>query len=233
MVGLAGGIAYVPLLYFVFKVEMSYAIFISMFVMMFTYFTSMLGFISKQNVDYKQGFIGIAFNIPAIILGTFISQHLSNIILKFFAGFIISILGFSILLKNLNYTTKSKFPTVKTNKSKIEMIFFIMMNLFSGFLTGMIGLGGGSVISSSLILIGYSPVFAAGTSTFISFFANFTATITRVYFRELILDFAIPMAITGSIMGFIGGKICHKINGKIIKQIIGFYALITGLRLFI
>jgi uncharacterized membrane protein YfcA len=262
MIGLGGGVLYIPILTILFKVPVQIAIGISLFCMTFSTLSATIGFWSKKCVNWQLALAYDVFDIPGIILGAWLTTVLPGFILEIFCGIAVCIIGYMTLRKKTTEkpVCESPYPEVLENKdnnpaqnaknsnspiqnqtpSKINFKYawsgknlkwVLFSSFFGGLVTGMVGLGGGTVDTTTMILIGVPMHMAAGSSTLAMFFTNAIGVTTHILLGNIIWDFAIPTGITVLIAGFLGARYASKVNANILQKGIGVVAIITGIRL--
>ncbi|NJE01673.1 sulfite exporter TauE/SafE family protein [Thermococcus sp. JdF3] len=101
----------------------------------------------------------------------------------------------------------------------------------AGFLGGLLGVGGGGIISPALILLGYEPKKVAATTALVVFFSSLSGFLT--YWRmgalnwELLLWVSIP-AIAG---GWLGTHLMHfRMSSEQVKKVIGVIMYVIALK---
>ncbi|WP_048149585.1 sulfite exporter TauE/SafE family protein [Thermococcus sp. AM4] len=101
----------------------------------------------------------------------------------------------------------------------------------AGFLGGLLGVGGGGIISPALILLGYEPKKVASTTALIVFFSSLSGFLT--YWKlgtldwELLLWVSLP-AIAG---GWLGTHLMHfKMSSAQVKKVIGVIMYVIALK---
>ncbi|WP_297534901.1 sulfite exporter TauE/SafE family protein [Thermococcus sp.] len=104
----------------------------------------------------------------------------------------------------------------------------------AGFLGGLLGVGGGGIISPALIMLGYEPKKVAATTALVVFFSSLSGFLT--YWRmgvlswELLLWVAVP-AIAG---GWIGTHLMHfRMSSEQVKKVIGVIMYVIAVKTLI
>jgi uncharacterized membrane protein YfcA len=112
----------------------------------------------------------------------------------------------------------------------------ISIGFISGFLTGIVGVGGGFIIIPALVLFARIPIkMSVGTSlliiaanSFIGFTGELLARHEYINYRFL-LTFAL-FSVAGIFIGF---RISSKITSAQLKKLFGWFVLVMGLCIFI
>lgn len=114
-------------------------------------------------------------------------------------------------------------------------ISLMLIGLLAGFLSGMMGVGGGVVMVPLMVfLLGFSQHEAQGTSLGVlaipvTFFAAYN------YYRDGSLNwkFALIMAVSFIIGGYLGSKLAIGIDEKMLKRIFGVLMLAISVKLIL
>jgi len=128
-------------------------------------------------------------------------------------------------------TTMLFFSPGATNEVSGRKYIGVAVGAFAGFLGGLLGVGGGAIMSPALILLGYEPKKVASTTALVVFFSSLSGFLA--YWRlgtlnpQLLLWVSLP-AVLG---GWIGTHIMHhKISSGQMKKIIGVIMYIIALK---
>jgi uncharacterized membrane protein YfcA len=108
----------------------------------------------------------------------------------------------------------------------------ILIGSVVGFISGLLGIGGGALLMPIMILLGFNAKKLAATLSFVIPFSTFAAFLTYMSFVKfdwIILAVAAIGAILG---GYIGNYFMHfKLNQKQIKKIIGVLLYIIAIKM--
>ncbi|MFN2261239.1 MAG: sulfite exporter TauE/SafE family protein [Psychroflexus sp.] len=115
------------------------------------------------------------------------------------------------------------------------IIFLVIIGLLAGFLSGVLGVGGGVVMVPLMVfLLGFTQHQAQGTSLAV-LAVPVTLAAAYNYHQDGSLNwkYALIMALMFVIGGYLGSKLAISISEKVLKQIFGVVLVILGLRLVI
>ncbi len=247
MVGLGGGFIAVPVLILVFGVPAKNAIAISLVAICGTTFSSTLGYVRQRRVDYKLGLFYDILDIPAIVLGAYVTTLLpQNVLAGICAVFIIFIS--TVLIRNRRKSLSAENPkaidasmewTRKGIDSEGHAFTYTLRSpplaLASSFLggltTGLFGLGGGITDVSTMILLGVPVHIAVATSEFAMAITNGAGVVAHGLLNNVLIEYALPITI-GTVVGAqVGCLLTKRVKGKAIRKILSLIAILAGLRL--
>ncbi len=216
---------------------MHVAIASSLCIIIFTSISSIRSHIKLNNVDkevVKKWYLGI-------ISGSLIGSVLANSIKGEILVIIFVTLAFLI---SLNMFFQEKIITVKADIPKTFFYNYSISGLI-GFLSVIIGIGGGSFSVPTLSLFSKKMHRAVGTSAVLGFFISFPGTISYI-FLGLNVDNLPPYSLgyvnllivaivisTSIFTANIGAKLSSKIKTKNLKKIFAIFLLFTCVSLVI
>ncbi|MDN3491893.1 sulfite exporter TauE/SafE family protein [Winogradskyella bathintestinalis] len=162
-------------------------------------------------------------SVPAAFLGGYITidAQVYKVILAIF----LSVAMFKIL-----FFSKKNYA----NKTPHNIYLALIIGLLIGLFSGMIGIGGGIILSPIIILLGWGNMKEAAAVSALFIFVNSIAGISGYAFNHSIQINSfklIPIALVGGIFGAFYGS--HKISNTVLKYILAAVLLIACLKLTI
>jgi len=220
--GIGSAVALIPVLHWV-GIDFNFAKAIGLFVNTSTTVTATIMNLKRKVLDMKFAFplaISLALTAP---IGAYFSKFVPELYVKYmFAGFLF-FAGSMILFGK----KEQKFQYTKS-------WIMIILGMIVGFLSGLLGVGGGSLLMPILVLLGFDAKKVAVAMSFVIPFSTFTAFLTYASFIKIdwiLLGVATIGAILG---GFIGNYIMHfHLNQQQIKKIIGILLYIIAIKMIV
>ncbi|NPA55065.1 MAG: sulfite exporter TauE/SafE family protein [Epsilonproteobacteria bacterium] len=179
-------------------------------------------------MNFKRKVLDIKFTIPLAVsllvsapIGAYLSSYVDERLLKYMLS------GFLFFSASMMLFGK-KTQKVKYTKKWVLYVIGSVVGVFSG----MIGVGGGSLILPILILLGYDAKKMAVAVSFIIPFSTFSAFL--MYAHTVVIDYKLLAitAIAALLGGFVGNKIMHfKLDSHQIKKIIAVLLYVISLKL--
>lgn len=249
LIGLGGGIIIVPALLSLGTFTQAFgditpqmAVGCSLFTMIFTGLSSTLAYMKHKTVDYKSGLIFLIGSGPGGILGAWMNKSLDvnsfNIYFGAFMVFISIILMLKSKLKPLPYQQGKGIvriftdPAGETYEYGYRAIVAMIISFAVGFLSGMFGVGGGSLMVPAMIVIFFFPPHVAvATSMFMIFPSSLLSSITHISLGNvnwLFILALIPGAWIGAKMGV---YLNTKLKSTTIVIILRIVLVIVGIRM--
>ncbi|WP_019243813.1 MULTISPECIES: sulfite exporter TauE/SafE family protein [Bacillus] len=251
LIGLGGGIILVPAILFFHSslgllgdLTPQKAVGISTIMMIFTGLSSTLAYVKHKRVDYKTGFIFFIGSGPGGILGSYVNKMLDVQSFYLFFGMFVIIVSIVLLIKDqlkpstlINKATIKKVYTDSDGKQYIygfKPSIAIMICFAVGFCSGLFGIGGGSLIVPTMILLFlFPPHVAVATSMFIVFLSSITNSITHITLGNVVWHYALVL-IPGAWFGAkLGAYINSKLKGNTLVRLLRVMLLLIGIKLII
>ena len=237
MTGRGGGNFYVLTLV-ISGVSMNISASTGQFILMCSSFMATVLF-SKQKMNHWKLTIllGVLIFISAMA-GGYLGQYFNEKLLKLTFAVIMFIAALLMLKKPKKKLESNHKWVVSLNSNgdtfKVNLLITIPIVLLTGFISGMVGVSGGSFLVPLMILTMSVPMhIAVGTSTslvFISAAAGFSGHLGAGLFD---FNLAIPLALGGIIGGFAGAKVALKSKPKNLKYLFAGTQLVASIIMII
>ncbi len=121
----------------------------------------------------------------------------------------------------------------------LDLAFFIFLGVFSGFMAGLLGIGGGILVVPGLVfvfgLIGMPKdllmQFAAGTSLCVMIFTAISSTIAHHKHHHIVWSIYPKMALwlaIGTVLGAVGA---HFMHSRYLSLVFGLFMIVLGIKM--
>ena len=219
--GMGSAIALIPVLHFI-GIEFNFAKVIGLFVNTATTITSTIINIKRKVLDIKVAIpLAISLSISAPI-GALFSKEIPIEIIKLLFAIFLFFSATMIFIK--------KEQKLKINNKWIMVILGIIV----GFISGLLGIGGGALLMPALIFLGFDAKKMAVIISFVIPFSTFFAFLTYLSFVQVDWSILIVALFGAIIGGYVGNYIMHfKLNQHQIKKLIALFLYIIAIKMFI
>jgi len=244
LLGVGGGIIMVPALYYAFTVldfdiatRMHLSVGTSLAIIIPTSIISAKTHTEYDAVDFKLVKSFGIFIIIGVIGGTFLAVNLKTPTFVLF----FSVMAFIVGLFFIFFREK-----IVENPKKIKDSIKNICGIIVGFISVLLGIGGGSLMVPFMRTFGYDIRKSIGTASAIGFLIALSGTITMIGGGEIVNNINTPFSIGYvNLLGFIvfvpvtmlmariGAKTVYKTNKKLISKIFGTFLIIVSFRSFI
>lgn len=228
MLGLGGGMIYVPVLKWAGFSVKEVAIPLGLLLNGLNTLLALIPFARKRLVDWKGG---LAMALAALVfapIGAFSSQYVPvNTLLILFA---FAVLGAAI---RMVFFAKSPEPETMMDFKK-RSIIGSGVGAFAGFAGGLLGIGGGFIIAPILMWMGYKTKEAAATTAFVVTFSSFSGYLGHMaegHYNWILTVIVVIAVIIGSQLG--GSYMSNKAKPKWVKSLYAAVLFAIAIKLFI
>ena len=244
LLGVGGGIIMVPALYYAFTVldfdiatRMHLSVGTSLAIIIPTSVISAKTHMEYDAVDFKLVKSFGIFIVLGVIGGTFLAVNLKTPTFVLF----FSVMAFIVGLFFIFFREK-----VVENPKQIKDSIKNISGIIVGFISVLLGIGGGSLMVPFMRTFGYDIRKSIGTASAIGFLIALSGTITMITGGKIVGNVNTPYSIGYiNLLGFIvfvpvtmlmariGAKAVYKLNKKLLSKIFGTFLIAVSIRSFI
>ena len=175
----------------------------------------------NRRIDWK---IAIPLTVSATLASP-IGAYLSHILNPKWVGILFSLLLFYIGI--MLYIPKR----AERIKEEAPLWVIVLIGTIGGILSGLLGIGGGSVVSPLLMLYGLNPVKVIASVIFMVPFSSLAGFLT--YWKLGLVDWEITLAaaLPAFAAGYLGTHVAHTyLKPQQIKKILGVFYFLAGIK---
>lgn len=242
LIGGGGSILTVPVLVYIFHVETVLATGYSLFIVGVTSLVGSMSYFRSKLINLKTAIIfGIPSFISVYLTRAFVIPSVPDEIMQW-GDFLLTkdrflLILFSVLMIGASYSMIKK-PKLISKEEDSHQVFnyplILLEGVVVGFLTGLVGAGGGFLIIPALVVFSKLPMKeAVGTSLLIiatKSLVGFTGEIGRY---AIDWYFLIGISVVAVIGIFLGTLLSKKMNGEQLKPAFGWFTLVMGIYIIV
>jgi uncharacterized membrane protein YfcA len=239
LIGGGGSILTVPVLVYLFHVETLLAMSYALFVVGFSSVVGSLDYLRNGLVNQK---MALLFGVPSILavfatknwIVPAIPDEIMTIGSFVLTKAIFVMVLFSILMIAASYSMirPGEYSSSKNQTIRYEIV--VLLGLIVGFLTGLVGIGGGFLIIPALVLLTQMPMKEAiGTSLVIIAANSIVGFLRSMGMEPIDWIFLLKVAAFATLGIFIGTNVSKKIDGSKLKPAFGWFVLVMGIYILI
>lgn len=234
LLGGGGSILSIPILVYFFQMD---AVLASAYSLFIVGITSFVGAVPKYKDHLVSIRAGLQFGIPSIIaifatrkwlipsIPEVIFQTSSFVLTK--RLLVLGLFATLMILASISMIAGRKENEYDEHDSKI--ILTIVEGTVIGFLTGLVGAGGGFLIIPALVFLTGLPFkTAVGTSLFVIAINALSGFLGDVFNYAINWPFLISVTIVATLGIFIGNRLTHKFSGINLRKSFGWFVLVVG-----
>jgi len=234
LLGGGGSILSIPILVYLFHIEPAIAGAYSLFIVGVTSFVGAIPKYKQQLVHLKTG---IVFGLPSIITIFLTRSIIVPLIpeeIVYVGSFLLTkrilLLGvFALLMLFASIPMIRGKRDIASNNKRFRTVLVVLEGVLIGFLTGLVGAGGGFLIIPALVfLTGLQFKTAVGTSLFIISINSMAGFLGDAIHREMNWPLLLSLTALAIIGILIGNQFSKKMSGIRLRIAFGWLTLTTG-----
>lgn len=249
LIGAGGGFILVPIMLLIYPDKSAETITsISLAVVFFNALSGTSAYARMKKIDFKSGVIFSLATVPGSILGAITTSYIPRRLFNGVFGVVIIIVSIYLLFrKNQEKSALEEIPKHFVTRNIVDAedksyvysynpVIGIVLSVFVGYLSSLLGIGGGIIHVPALVnLLNFPIHIATATSHFILVIASFTGSVIHLVNGDLAPGIYQIIALSiGVIFGAqLGAKLSKKIHGKWIIRSLAIALLMVGIRIFI
>ncbi|KGP72527.1 sulfite exporter TauE/SafE family protein [Pontibacillus yanchengensis] len=248
--GIGGGTILVPSLLFLNHFLDSFSwvtpqkiVGISLIVMVFTGLSSTISYLKSKRIDYKSGVVFLVGSIPGGILGSWLNQFIEVKPFTLLFGILMIIVSSLFFLRKREtkpqahrkgslYVHRSIELDGHTYHYSIPILLGALMAFGVGILSGLFGIGGGSLMVPAMILLfRVPPHIATATSMFMIFFMSLLSSTTHILLGHVAWFYTLLFIPGAWVGGTLGAKVNQRMKSETIVWTLRILLILIGIRL--
>lgn len=227
LVGVGGGIVFVPGLVYAGGWDIKDAVAASLAIIVFSSLSGTLrNSRSDDPVDWRVAGLLSLVVAPSSLIGVFVSRASPEFVVE---------VAFAVLLLALVYPTVRGRGEYAEDRKNLPLALVLLAGIFIGALSGLVGVGGGVVMVPLMVIgMGLSTKGAVSTSLAVVMFTGVVGAAGYVAtgFRETQDLLSLPPLIVGSVIGApLGVRLRDRLPAGTIRAIFGAFMVVIALRL--
>jgi uncharacterized membrane protein YfcA len=238
MTGVGGGVFIVPILTFFYAFVVNSATGTSLTTIIFTAIASTVNYAKQKRIYFKTGLILVITTAPGAYMGAWLATIMEERLLGLVFGVFLMLVAARTIISVLRKKTQDKQSAIVTDTQLIHsgktIALGVGLGFFGGIASGLLGIGGGTLIVPILtIALGMPIHYATATSMFTMIFTSISAV--AKYYQSNLIDFPVALTLAaGSIIGAqVGAYTSKKLSGRNLTMIFGVILIIAGANMII
>ncbi|CAH1218793.1 hypothetical protein PAECIP111893_04485 [Paenibacillus plantiphilus] len=248
IVGLGGGIIIVPALVLLgpqlIGAEISHAsaVGISLTVLVVTALSSTLAYAKSKRVDFRSGWLFFITSGPAAMGGSLLTSQLKNGAFQLYFGIFILLMAALLVAQDYMRPIRKQWPIIRTytdaagavHTYSYSVLPALFIGLCVGLVSGLFGIGGGSLFVPVMVLLfRYPPHVAVATSMFVIFLSSILGSGVHAWLGETDPILVLALLPGAWIGGRIGARIAGKMTGRGLMWVMRAAFVLLGIELVV
>lgn len=248
IVGLGGGIIIVPALVLLgpqlIGAEISHAsaVGISLTVLVVTALSSTLAYAKSKRVDFRSGWLFFITSGPAAMGGSLLTSQLKNGAFQLYFGIFILLMAALLVAQDYMRPIRKQWPIIRTytdaagavHTYSYSLLPALFIGLCVGLVSGLFGIGGGSLFVPVMVLLfRYPPHVAVATSMFVIFLSSILGSGVHAWLGETDPILVLALLPGAWIGGRIGARIAGNMTGRGLMWVMRAAFVLLGIELVV
>ncbi|TVY05532.1 sulfite exporter TauE/SafE family protein [Paenibacillus cremeus] len=246
LVGLGGGIIIVPALVYLGPlllgqpISVANAVGTSLAVLIFTALSSTLTFVKQKRVDFKSGWIYFITCGPGSMLGAYTTQFINAKSFQLSFGIFMLFMAILLIIRDRLKPLNVKWRIERTYTDSQGKIFqygysllpALAIGLAVGFISGLFGIGGGSLFVPAMVLLfRYPPHVATATSMFVILLSSIMGSFTHLGLGEVDLWMVLGLAPSAVVGGWLGALIASRLSSSALLWVLRITFVVVAIKM--
>ncbi len=182
--------------------------------------------IKNKRLDFKLGIPIIVFSFLFATVGAYLSKFIpTQIVLFLFIAFLL-FSGFMFL-----FFKGKKQDVYREDRPYVSLS---LIGVLAGLLSGLLGIGGGGIISPLMLMLGFNPKKTAAITAFVVPFSSFAGFLTYWSMGKINWPLLFWVSLAGFGGATLGTLFMHKkLNPKTVKKILAFILLAMAVKMIL
>ena len=243
MIGIGGGIIFVPVFLLVFHFTPQQVIGTSLAAVFFNALSGSISYLRQNRIDIRSGWKFALATLPGAGLGAWVARFFSSMVLGLVFGLLLVAVAIFISLRgeprqrhrrDNTYTRTLVDFRGEVFKYSPRVEVGIGLSFLVGIISSLLGIGGGIIHVPALIfLLGFPVHIATATSQFVLAISTFFGGAAHLVLGNVLIVPAIIVAALAIPGAQIGAVLSRRAKGRLIARLLAVALLLGGLRLLL
>jgi uncharacterized membrane protein YfcA len=188
---------------------------------------ALVGYALGGSVEYLAAVLIFAGSSVGVVIGTSVLQRIPIKPLQ---------IGFAVLLyvTAVRLFTSSGVATGPDDITLLAVIGYVLLGLFAGFLSGILGVGGGVVLVPAMaVFFNFPQTVAKGTSLMVIVPTASLGTYRNAKYNNVYFEAAIVAGLGGAAFAFVGAQFADNLSERTSIVLFGLLLVVTATQILI
>ena len=233
MTGVGGGVFIVPILTFFYDFRVNSATGTSLTAIIFTAVASTINYARQKRIYYKTGLLLAVTAAPGAYLGGWIAKITQEQLLGLIFGVFLILVAARMIVSLARRKEADKTLPAKTDAELVRsgkiIIIGVALGFFGGFASGLLGIGGGTLIVPIMAFALGMPIHLATATSMFTMIFTATSGVAE-YYQAGLVNFPIALLFAaGTVVGAqVGAFTSKKISNRNLTVIFSIMLTVAG-----
>lgn len=249
LVGAGGGFIIVPALLIFYHSTPQQATGTSLMVVFFNALSGTIAYIRQKKVDYATGWRFALATVPGAIVGVYLASFFTGRVFSAIFGIFLILIAIFLNVRpessraHLAQFSGMALPAGYVHREIVDaegheysyafnMRGGLILSFFVGFLSSILGIGGGIIHVPAMVFVFNFPAhLATATSHFVLMITSLVGSAGNLYAGRILYLPALLMAIGAIIGARAGAQLSKRLKGRLIVRVLSVALIVVGARL--
>lgn len=249
LIGAGGGFILMPILLLLYPNDSPEVLTgISLAVVFFNALSGSIAYSRMKRIDFRSGLVFSALTIPGALLGVYAISYINRTAFNIIFGILLIAISVYLFFRPAIQTTTNRINGIfaasrtlidaegNTHSYSFNMLKGIVLSLFVGFVSSLLGIGGGIIHVPAMVgMLGFPVHIATATSHFVLAIMAFAGSLEHLlngsYAGRYWLILAIAIGVLAGAQ--VGARLSKRIHGRWIIRSLAAALGLVGLRMLI
>lgn len=230
LIGIGGGVILVPIFLMVMHYTPQQTIGTSLAVVFLNALSGTIAYIKQNKVYYDAGIRFSLATLPGALIGSYLATYFTGKTFGMTFGIILVVLGLLTYFKSSG--KKREEQAFNKDEFQYNRALGVLLSLIVGFLSSILGIGGGIIHVPILVyLLAFPTHIATATSHFVLAISSFFGVASHLFLGNVLLVPALSIGL-GAVLGAqFGARLSMKVQSRPILIMLSISLALLGLRL--
>lgn len=229
LIGVGGGIIFVPIFLLVYHWSPQHAIGTSLAVVFFNAISGSVAYIKQKKVYYDAAFRFSLATLPGAFLGSYLAEYFTSGSFRIVFGVILMIMA---ILTYFRPSKKSEQDDFDPQTFRYSRTKGVVLSAGVGFLSSILGIGGGIIhVPAMVFMLSFPPHIATATSHFVLAISSLFGVASHLLLNNVLIKPALIIGF-GAVLGAqFGARLSLKVKSRSIMLLLAIALFLLGIRL--
>jgi uncharacterized protein len=229
LVGIGGGVILIPIFLLIFNWAPQQAIGTSLAVVFLNALSGSIAYIKQKKVYYDAAIRFSLATLPGAIMGSYLAKYFTGSGFRITFGILLMVMA---LLMYFRPSKKGEQEEFNKDTFTYNRTFGVVLSAFVGFLSSILGIGGGIIhVPAMIFLLSFPTHIATATSHFVLAISSFFGVASHFFLGNILMIPALFIG-GGAVAGAqFGAFLSVKAKSKLILTLLSIALFALGIRL--
>lgn len=181
--------------------------------------------------NWRMGKLNLQYALPVLLSSVSLAPvgaWLSTLVAEWWVGLVFALFLLSAAASVLLFSRAEGEATPR--QVKRPWLLALLIGAFSGLLAGFLGVGGGGLIITVFLFLGFDAKFAVVTTAFVVPFSSLTGFLGYAGLGQFNWQYALPLGLAALVSGLVATQLMHqRIKSGNMRLYFGYGVLVLGL----